>query len=152
MLWFYIIYLKYDFEFEILVAFALAIHDIPGGICIAIPTYLATGKKWIPFLLCTIAAIAYPIGAIIGWIIVDTASEANIQKFIAALFGITAGIMLYVAFIELLPTSIISAHRIMASSRDSQNIFVWCTALLFIGFLVMDISAILLSASGGHSH
>ena len=100
--------LYYDFEFGLLVAFALyvqhmyptlnlctpislvlfgrCVHDIPSGVCIAVPTYCATGSVKTPFLLCLAAAAAYPIGGFIGWLVVETASEAFIDSFIGVYY------------------------------------------------------------------
>eukprot|EP01084_Bolivina_argentea_P112466 200579_1 len=94
--------LVHDFEFGIVVAIALALHDIPSGICISVPAYISTGSIKKSFLLCFIAAIVYPIGAFIGWLIIETTSEEFMDIFIAILFGITAGIMLHISFVELL--------------------------------------------------
>jgi len=148
--------LYYDFEFGILVAFALVIHDVPPGVCIAVPTYCATGSMVKPFLLCLAAAAAYPIGGLIGWLVVEVASDTFIDSFIGALFGVTGGIMLYIAFVELLPTAIMTAKRYTASSKGNasqyKRIYVMTIVGIFIGFLVMDISTILLAEAGGHSH
>merc|ERR1711879_404617 len=141
--------LYYDFEFGILVAFALVIHDVPSGVCIAVPTYCATGSMVKPFLLCLAAAAAYPIGGLIGWLVVEVASDAFIDSFIGALFGVTGGIMLYIAFVELLPTAIMTAKRYTSSSKGSESqykrIYVMSIAGIFI-------STILLAEAGGHSH
>merc|ERR1719499_2421737 len=142
--------LYYDLEFGVLVAFALAIHDIPSGICISVTSYCATGSIVRPFVLCGIAALTYPIGALIGWAVVETASDEFKDVFVGVLFGITGGIMLYVAFIELLPAAILNAKK--NERAGHKNVYTISLCLLFVGFLVMDISAILLAESGGHSH
>merc|ERR1712173_265996 len=102
------------------------------------------------------AAAAYPIGGLIGWLVVEVASDTFIDSFIGALFGVTGGIMLYIAFVELLPTAIMTAKRYTASSKGNasqyKRIYVMSIAGIFIGFLVMDISTILLAEAGGHSH
>ena len=139
----------YDFEFGVLVAFALAVHDIPSGICIAVTTFCATGSKLKPFIMCLIAALVYPFGALIGWAVVETTSDEFSDIFIGVLFGITGGIMLYVAFVELLPTAILAAQQ---HAKTNKNVYTISLCLLFAGFLVMDISSILLAESGGHSH
>jgi len=148
--------LYYDFEFGLLVAFALAIHDIPSGICIAVPTYCATGSMKTPFALCLLAAAAYPIGGLIGWLVVETASEEFTDAFTGVLFGMTGGIMLYIAFVELLPTAIMAAKRYSLMKGDVSDkykqIYSMTIVGIFVGFLVMDISTILLAESGGHSH
>eukprot|EP00483_Globobulimina_turgida_P002689 UN02694 len=142
--------LYHDLEFGILVAFALALHDIPAGICIAVPTYLSTGSKTKPFILCFFAAITYPIGALVGWLIIENSTEEVVDIFVATLFAIIGGVMLYVSFVELLPTSIIAANRL--TSADGKNRMSVSITLLFVGFLVMAISNISLKSVGGHSH
>ncbi len=89
--------LYYDFEFGVLVAFALCIHDIPSGICIAVPVYCATGSLMTPFLWCLAAAAAYPIGGLIGWLVVETASDESIDAFVGwqMLCGGECGAVLY---------------------------------------------------------
>ena len=47
------------------------------------------------------------------------------------MFGLTSGIMIYLSFRELLPT---------ARLKDKDDKY--CTLLLFLGFIVMDISLI----------
>jgi len=143
--------LYYDFEFGVLVTFALVIHDVPSGICIAVPTYFATGSMIKPLLLCLAAAAAYPIGGLIGWAVVESASDAFVDSFIGVLFGVTGGIMLYIAFVELLPTAIMTAKR-LSMKEQYKSIYRWTLGGIFVGFLVMDISTILLAQTGGHSH
>ena len=152
--------LYHDMEFGILVSFALAIHDLPSGVCIALPLYLVTGSKTKPFLLCILAAFAYLFGGIIGWIIIELADQAFVDSIIGVLFGVTSGVMLFVAFIELLPTAIVSANR----HRESENtpnggsyhrdnrVYIATITAIFGGFLVMDIGNILLDEFGGHTH
>lgn len=142
--------LYYDFEFGILVAFALAAHDIPSGVCIAVPTYIATGSYKRPLLLCLIAALAYPLGALVGWMVLEVAEGSAVDAFIGVLFGVTAGIMLYIAFVELLPAAILSAAG--AAKRGHKKVYGYAIGAIFVGFLVMEVSSILLAEAGGHSH
>eukprot|EP01084_Bolivina_argentea_P015575 29182_1 len=150
--------LYYDLEFGISVALALILHEIPSGICIGVPIYLSSGSKTKPFILCFIAAIAYPIGAFSGWIIIETATGEFTDIFIAIIIGITGGIMLYISFIELLPTAIIAANNCSLSSDKNEkeicykNVYTLSIVMLFCGFLVMTISNILLNVVGAHSH
>lgn len=154
--------LYYDLQFGILVSFALAIHDLPSGVCIALPTYLATGSKKKPFLLCLLAAFAYFLGGLLGWVIIVSATDQFVDSFVGVMFGITSGVMLYVAFVEILPTAIMSANH----SRDvtaipigenrhhhaHNRVYVATIIGIFLGFLVMEIGNILLAESGGHGH
>eukprot|EP01084_Bolivina_argentea_P040556 74936_1 len=152
--------LYHDLEFGLLVAFALALHDIPSGICISVPIYLSSGSKLKPFLLCFIAAIAYPIGGFIGWILIETTGDMFLDFFIATLFGITGGIMLYISFVELLPTAMITANKYTLTdigrdkhAKPHRNVYTLSIVFLFSGFLVMAISNIFMNAvAGGHTH
>jgi len=146
--------LLHDVELGFLVTFGLAVHDIPTGVCIAVPVYFATGSMLKPFLLCIVAAVMYPIGGLIGWAVVEGASEAFEEGFTGVLFGITGGIMTYLAFVDLLPTAIITAKRYSLAEHEGKykNIYEKTIVAIFVGFLVMDISSIVLAVTGGHSH
>jgi len=152
--------LYYDLEFGILVSFALAIHDLPSGVCIALPTYLATGSKTKPFVLCLLAAVAYFLGGILGWIIIISATDQFVDTFVGVMFSLTSGVMLYVAFVEILPTAIVAANRSREAKlipnghhhHEQSRVYVATIIGIFLGFLVMEIGNILLAVSGGHSH
>ena len=131
--------LYHDLKFGALVALALALHECPAGISISLTSFCATGSKTKPFILCAVAALVYPFGAFIGWIIVDAASDAFIGIFTGVLFGITAGIVLYIAFVELLPTAILEAAK-----HKNKKVFPVSIGLIFAGFFIMNVSNILL--------
>ncbi len=83
-------------------AFAIAIHNIPEGLSIAIPVYYATGSKKKAVLATLVSAIAEPVGAFLGYIV--------LQPFIGpavygGVFGVISGAMVYLALDELLPAA-----------------------------------------------
>ncbi|MHC9086986.1 zinc transporter ZupT [Luteimonas sp. RIT-PG2_3] len=83
-------------------AFAIAIHNVPEGIAIAVPVYFATNNKWYAFVACLLSGLAEPLGAIIGYTLLKPfLSEA----MFGALFGIIAGVMVFLALDELLPAA-----------------------------------------------
>jgi ZIP family zinc transporter len=91
-----------DPVFGVSVAIAVAIHNIPEGICIALPIYYATKSKMKSFLLVGVAALAEPFGALLAFLIL----RKSISDFsLGAMLASVAGIMVYVAFDELLPSS-----------------------------------------------
>lgn len=49
-------------------AFAIAIHNIPEGIAIAVPVYFATRNKLYAFGASLLSGLAEPIGAGIGYL------------------------------------------------------------------------------------
>jgi len=83
-------------------AFAIAIHNIPEGISIAIPVYYATHNKFYAFGAALLSGLAEPIGALIGFaILAPFMSDA----VFGAVFGLIAGVMVYLALDELLPAA-----------------------------------------------
>jgi zinc transporter, ZIP family len=84
------------------IAVAIAIHNIPEGIAVSVPIYYATGSRRKAFLYSFLSGLAEPIGALVGFFIL-------LQFFTEAVFGIVfasvAGIMVYIALDELLPTA-----------------------------------------------
>lgn len=89
-------------ELGISIAIAIAIHNIPEGISIAIPIYQATGSKKKAFWYTFFSGFAEPVGALIGYLLLN-------QFFSDAMFGFlfaaVGGIMVYISLDELLPTA-----------------------------------------------
>ncbi|MBJ6981721.1 zinc transporter ZupT [Luteimonas sp. MC1572] len=83
-------------------AFAIAIHNIPEGIAIAVPVYFATNNKAYAFGACLISGLAEPVGAIVGYALLRPwLSDA----VFGSVFGIIAGVMVFLALDELLPAA-----------------------------------------------
>lgn len=84
------------------IAIAVAIHNIPEGIAVSVPVYFATGSKKKAFKLSFLSGLSEPVGAILGYFLL-------MQFFNESMFGFTfagvAGIMVYIALDELLPTA-----------------------------------------------
>lgn len=84
------------------IAVAIAIHNIPEGISVAVPIYYATGSRGKALGYAFLSGMAEPVGALIGyWILAPFLSDA----LFGFLFGLIAGIMVYISFDELLPTA-----------------------------------------------
>ncbi|QCO68553.1 zinc transporter ZupT [Luteimonas yindakuii] len=83
-------------------ALAIAIHNIPEGIAIAVPVYYTTNNKSLAFLASLLSGMAEPVGAIIGYaLLAPVMSEA----VFGGVFGVIAGIMVFLALDELLPAA-----------------------------------------------
>jgi len=115
-----------DWKVGVATAFAIAMHNIPEGISIAIPFYYASESRWRAFLLAFISGAAEPVGALIGWAILG-----NIwgHEIFGLMFGLTAGIMVYISFRELFP---------LARKNDPDDKVT--TICIFVGMFAMDIS------------
>lgn len=89
-------------SFGVLIALAVAIHNIPEGMAVSLPIYHATGNRARAFWLSALSGAAEPLGALIGFFVL----YPFFGNFTLALtFGLVAGIMIYISFDELLPSS-----------------------------------------------
>jgi len=81
-------------------AFAIAIHNIPEGVSIAIPVYYATGSKGKAVGASAISALAEPVGAVIGYLLLAPFLSPPV---FGTVFGMIAGVMVFLALDELMP-------------------------------------------------
>lgn len=93
-----------DLTVGISIAVAVAIHNIPEGIAVSVPVYYATGSRRKALLWSVLSGFSEPLGAIAGYFII---SFFNNDLILGYVFAIVAGIMVYIAFDELLP----AAHK-----------------------------------------
>lgn len=91
-----------DPDVGVAIAAAVALHNIPEGMSILVPIYYATGSRAKAFLFASLTGLLEPLGAVVGYFL--------LSRFLGpALFGVmsglAAGIMVYLAFDELLPAA-----------------------------------------------
>lgn len=110
-------------------ALAVALHNIPEGIAAAAPIYYATGNRKAAFWWGFVSGVSEPLGALVGYLALRSIfSPASF----GAIFGLVAGMMVYIVVREALPT----AHR-----YDPKD--VWTTPSVFAGMAVMAASLLL---------
>lgn len=118
-----------DIGAGIAIAVAVAIHNIPEGIAVSVPIYHATGSRKRAFWYSFFSGFAEPAGALVAWaVLMPFISPALVSLIMAAV----AGIMIYIAFDELLPATHYYGENHIALYG------------LFIGMAVMAASLILL--------
>lgn len=83
-------------------ALAIAIHNIPEGISIAAPVYFATQNKPFTVLMCLLSGLAEPFGAILGYVALRPFLSPMV---FGSVFGVIAGVMVFLALDELLPAA-----------------------------------------------
>ena len=81
-------------------AIAIAIHNIPEGIAVAAPVYAATGSRKKAFWWATLSGLAEPIGALAAFGLVSIFIP---DYLFGIMFGLIAGMMVFIAIDELLP-------------------------------------------------
>ncbi len=89
-----------DPHLGIAIALAIAIHNIPEGIATSVPIYYSSGSRKKAFIVSFFSGITEPLGAIIGFLILRPFFNDTI---FGILFGLIAGIMVFISLEELLP-------------------------------------------------
>lgn len=116
-------------EIAIPIAIAIAIHNIPEGIAVSVPIYYATGNRRKAFWYSFLSGVSEPVGALIGFFILYNFFNDTV---LGVLFGLVAGIMVFISLDELLPT---------AEEYGKHHIAIYG---LISGMAVMAISLLLL--------
>ena len=83
-------------------AVAIAIHNIPEGVTVALPIFYATGSKSQALIWTLVSALAEPLGALLGWVLLGPYLNDLIYGLV---FGLIAGAMVFLSLDELLPTA-----------------------------------------------
>ena len=83
-------------------ALAIAIHNVPEGVSIALPIFYATGSKTQAFVWTFVSGLAELVGAILGFLIFGVDPSALTYGVV---FGLIAGIMVFLSLDELLPAA-----------------------------------------------
>jgi ZIP family zinc transporter len=118
-----------DVTVGVSIAVAVAIHNIPEGIAVSVPVFYATGSKKKALMWSVLSGFSEPIGAIAGYFILTL---FNTDISLGYVFGMVAGIMVYISFDELLP----AAHK-----YGKHHIAIYG---LISGMIVIGLSLILL--------
>jgi ZIP family zinc transporter len=119
-----------DLSAGIALAVAIAIHNIPEGVAVAAPIYAATKSRKKAFWWATLSGFAELAGGLFGVLLIGVLLPTAIT---GAVFGLVAGMMVFVAIDELLP----AARRYQ--TRGHQVVYG-----LLGGMAVMAVSLLLL--------
>lgn len=119
-----------DPQIGIAIAVAIAIHNIPEGISISVPMFYATGSRKKALLWSSLSGLAEPIGAVLGFMFL---MQFFSDTMMGLLFGLIAGIMVFIALDELLPA---------AQTYGYKHLSIYA---LVAGMAVMAISLLLLA-------
>ena len=85
---------------------AIAIHNIPEGIAVSVPIFYATGNRKKAFLLSFLSGLSEFVGALLAWLVLmPFLSSDNFDLIFGALMASVAGIMVFIALDELLPSA-----------------------------------------------
>ena len=91
-----------DTSLGITVTIAIALHNIPEGIAIAMPIYFATKSRYKAIKYAFLSGMAEPLGALIAFLCLKPFIN---DLILGIIFAVVCGIMLYISLAELIPSS-----------------------------------------------
>nr|CAB3449216.1 unnamed protein product [Digitaria exilis] len=81
-------------------ALAIALHNIPEGVAVALPIYFATRSKWQAFYMAAGSGLAEPAGVIVVAYLFPSSLNPDILE---GLLGSVGGVMAFLTLHEMLP-------------------------------------------------
>jgi len=90
-----------DTKLGIAIAVAIAIHNIPEGLAVSVPVYAATKSRGKAFLWSFLSGVAEPVGAGVAAVFLLPFLTPTLLGWLLAF---VAGVMVFIAFDELLPS------------------------------------------------
>ena len=108
---------------------AVALHNIPIGISVALPIYYATESKGKAFLYSLIPGLAGPVGAVIGYLLLSPYMNDVVYGIV---FSLSAGIMVFVSLAELLPAAQEYSDDHLPIYGLIAGMFVMAVSLIFV--------------------
>lgn len=116
------------------IAVAIAIHNIPEGIAVSVPVYYATGNRKKAFLLSFLSGLSEFVGALLAYLIlIPFISSSQFELIFAASMSAVAGIMVFIALDELLPSAEEYGEHHLAIYGVTGGMGVMALSLLLIG-------------------
>lgn len=127
-------YLAYVEESAVGIALAvgIAVHNIPEGLCVSMPLFYATNRRWYSFWWGTISGLTEPLGALLAWLVLqgDLGGNAN-----GILFGIVSGMMSIISIQELLP----NAHKYARNTSTVTHSFLLGAFLIAVSLMLFSV-------------
>jgi len=115
------------FTVSLTIALAIAVHNIPEGICTSSPYYYCTKKRLKSFLLSSSTVIPLILGYFAGHIIF----QSILPEIVGVIVAATAGLMIYISADELIPAS---CNR-NSGLNSHSTIFSLIAGILFVVIL-----------------
>jgi len=110
------------------IAIAIAMHNIPEGVAVAMPVYFATRSRKKAFKYTFLSGITEPLGAVLAFLVLRPFISDLILGF---LFAVVSGIMLYVSIEELIPSSRQYGHNTNALVATFMGICIMLLTQVF---------------------
>ena len=89
-------------------AAAIALHNIPEGLAVAVPFAYAARSRTVGAAAALVSGLAEPLGAVLAWLALR---QLFTQGFLNGTVVLAAGVMVWVALAQLLPGAFAPRHR-----------------------------------------
>ena len=80
----------------------MALHNVPEGVSVSVPIYVATGSRAKAFWLSFLTGVAEPVGALVAWSLL---AGHQSPEWTGAIDAMVAGIMIFLALDQLVPNA-----------------------------------------------
>ncbi len=118
-----------DLKLGAFIAIAIAIHNIPEGIAVSVPIFYATNSKRKAFTYSFLSGVSEPVGAIIGYLLLMPFLTPMV---LAGTLALVAGVMIYIALDELLPTAHSYGHGHLVIGGVVLGMLIMAASLLML--------------------
>lgn len=115
-----------EIKLSLVIALAIAVHNIPEGIYTAAPYFKVTGSRFKAFLISFSTIVPLIVGFIVAFFIFKNISG----NVLGLIIGLAAGVMIYVSADELIP-------RACSENKGSGPLFALILGILFVILLEM---------------
>ena len=92
----------------VLTAIAIALHNIPEGVAVAVPLSRGTGNRWRAAGWATLSGLAEPLGALVGFALIAPFMG---PQTMGLSYAAVAGIMVFISIDKLMPSAIQTGHH-----------------------------------------
>lgn len=120
---------SYHLSLGISLSLAIAFHNIPEGIAIAVPIFYSTNSRAKAFWYTFVAGFSEFFGAILAHLFLNHFLNPIV---FAILLSITAGIMISLSFMELIPSSLTYGSKLLFLFGLLVGIFTMCICFFIV--------------------
>jgi ZIP family zinc transporter len=119
-----------DIRLGLPVAISIALHNIPEGIAVAVPVYYGSGSRAKGVAWSALSGLSEPLGALLAFMLLAPFMSA---VTLGIIFAAVAGIMIFISFDGLIPSSQLYGHTGCAIGGAAAGIVFMKLAMTIFG-------------------
>lgn len=119
-----------DIRLGLPVAISIALHNIPEGIAVAVPVYYGSGSRAKGIIYSVLSGLSEPLGALLAFLVLAPFMNA---VTLGIIFAAVSGIMIFISFDGLIPSSQVYGHTGCALGGVAAGIIFMKLAMVLFG-------------------